>query len=118
MKSILIKYLFPRNGIKNKNFHIWSNFWRVGIGFAENIESLNNIYKNLVYSVEKRVNKINMMRLNWKTQKSYFLFISFATLISLLFVLRNSYFQWVQKSFIKFKNIKEVYELLNKVHAY
>ena len=52
------KIFILRNGIKNKNFsHFELTFEEWESISVENIESLNNIYKNLVYSVEKHVTK-------------------------------------------------------------
>lgn len=112
------KIFILRNGIKNKNFsHFeltleeWENI------SAENIESLNNIYKNLVYSVEKHVTKFEDDAQLEKHKSLIFLFVSFATLISLLFVLRNIIYN-EQKSFYKVQKHKEVYELLNKANKF
>ncbi len=52
-----------------------------------------------------------------KRKSLIFLFVSFATLISLLFVLRNIIFN-EQKSFYKVQKHKEVYELLNKANKF
>lgn len=112
------KIFILRNGIKNKNFshfEVTSEEWE-SIS-VENIESLNNIYKNLVYSVEKHVTKFEDDAQLEKHKSLIFLFVSFATLISLLFVLRNIIFN-EQKSFHKVQKHKEVYELLNKANKF
>lgn len=112
------KIFILRNGIKNKNFshfEVTSEEWETIS--VENIESLNNIYKNLVYSVEKHVTKFEDDAQLEKHKSLIFLFVSFATLISLLFVLRNIIFN-EQKSFHKVQKHKEVYELLNKANKF
>lgn len=112
------KIFILRNGIKNKNFshfEVTSEEWETIS--VENIESLNNIYKNLVYSVEKHVTKFEDDAQLEKHKSLIFLFVSFATLISLLFVLRNIIFN-EQKSFYKVQKHKEVYELLNKANKF
>ncbi|MDD4329621.1 MAG: diguanylate cyclase [Aliarcobacter sp.] len=112
------KIFILRNGIKNKNFshlELTSEEWeKISL---ENLESLNNMYKNLIYSVEKYITKFEEDALLEKRKSLVFLFVSFATLISLLFVLRNIIFN-EQKSFYKVQKHKEVYELLNKANKF
>ena len=109
------KIFILRNGIKNKNFshlELTSEEWdKISL---ENLESLNNMYKNLIYSVEKYITKFEEDALLEKRKSLIFLFVSFSTLISLLFVLKNIIFN-EQKSFYKVQKHKEVYELLNKI---
>ncbi|MDD3055280.1 MAG: diguanylate cyclase [Aliarcobacter sp.] len=112
------KIFILRNGIKNKNFshlELTSEEWeKISL---ENLGSLNNMYKNLIYSVEKYITKFEEDALLEKRKSLVFLFVSFATLISLLFVLRNIIFN-EQKSFYKVQKHKEVYELLNKANKF
>ena len=112
------KIFIIRNGIKNKNFshlELTSEEWEKIS--AENLETLNNIYKNLIYSAGKHITKFEDDALLEKRKSLIFLFVSFATLISLLFVLRNIIFN-EQKSFYKVQKHKEVYELLNKANKF
>ena len=112
------KIFILRNGIKNKNFshlELTSEEWdKISL---ENLESLNNMYKNLIYSVEKYITKFEEDALLEKRKSLIFLFVSFSTLISLLFVLKNIIFN-EQKSFYKVQKHKEVYELLNKANKF
>lgn len=112
------KIFILRNGIKNKNFshlELTSEEWdKISL---ENLESLNNMYKNLIYSVEKYITKFEEDALLEKRKSLVFLFVSFSTLISLLFVLKNIIFN-EQKSFYKVQKHKEVYELLNKANKF
>lgn len=112
------KIFIIRNGIKNKNFshlELTSEEWeKISL---ENLETLNNIYKNLIYSAGKHITKFEEDALLEKRKSLIFLFVSFATLISLLFVLRNIIFN-EQKSFYKVQKHKEVYELLNKANKF
>ena len=112
------KIFILRNGIKNKNFshlELTSEEWdKISL---ENLESLNNMYKNLIYSVEKYITKFEEDALLEKRKSLIFLFVSFSTLISLLFVLKNIIFN-KQKSFYKVQKHKEVYELLNKANKF
>ncbi|PUE63709.1 diguanylate cyclase domain-containing protein [Arcobacter caeni] len=112
------KIFIIRNGIKNKNFshlELTSEEWeKISL---ENLETLNNIYKNLIYSAGKHITKFEDDALLEKRKSLIFLFVSFATLISLLFVLRNIIFN-EQKSFYKVQKHKEVYELLNKANKF
>ncbi|MDD2888011.1 MAG: diguanylate cyclase [Aliarcobacter sp.] len=112
------KIFILRNNIKNKNFsHFELNLDEWNKVSSENLESLTNIYKNLLYSVEKHVVKFENDAQLEKQKSLIFLFVSFATLISLLFVLRNIIFN-EQKSFCKVQKHKEVYELLNKANKF
>lgn len=112
------KIFILRNNIKNKNFsHFELNLEEWNKVSSENLESLTNIYKNLLYSVEKHVVRFENDAQLEKQKSLIFLFVSFATLISLLFVLRNIIFN-EQKSFCKVQKHKEVYELLNKANKF
>ncbi len=112
------KIFILRNNIKNKNFsHFELNLEEWNKVSSENLESLTNIYKNLLYSVEKHVVRFENDAQLEKQKSLIFLFVSFATLISLLFVLRNIIFN-EQKSFFKVQKHKEVYELLNKANKF
>jgi diguanylate cyclase (GGDEF)-like protein/PAS domain S-box-containing protein len=112
------KIFILRNNIKNKNLaHVgltlndWDN------ASNENLESLNNIYKILLSSINSNV-IIFEKEAHLEKQKSLlFLAISFLTLISLLFFLRNIIFN-EQKSFLKIQKHKEIYELLNKANKF
>ena len=93
------KIFILRNNIKNKNFshfELTQEEWENASN--ENLESLENIYKNLIFSVEKHLNKFENDAQIEKNKSLIFLFVSFSTLISLLFVLRNIIFN-EQKSF-------------------
>ncbi len=112
------KIFILRNEIKNKNFsHFeltledWENV------STENLESLGNIYKNLINSVEKHILEFENNAQLEKNKSFIFLVVSFSTLISLLFVLKNIIFN-EQKSFFKVQKHKEVYELLNKANKF
>ena len=112
------KIFILRNNIKNKNlshFELTQEEWENASN--ENLESLENIYKNLIFSVEKHLNKFENDAQIEKNKSLIFLFVSFSTLISLLFVLRNIIFN-EQKSFFKVQKHKEVYELLNKANKF
>lgn len=112
------KIFILRNNIKNKNFsHFESNLEEWNRVSVENLESLRNMYKNLLFSVENHVVKFEKDAQLEKQKSLVFLFVSFATLISLLFVLRNIIFN-EQKSFCKVQKHKEVYELLNKANKF
>jgi len=112
------KIFILRNNIKNKNFsHFELNLEEWNKVSTENLESLTNIYKNLIYSAEKHVIKFENDAQLEKQKSLIFLFVSFSTLISLLFVLRNIIFN-EQKSFCKVQKHKEVYELLNKANKF
>ncbi|MDD2895741.1 MAG: diguanylate cyclase [Aliarcobacter sp.] len=112
------KIFILRNNIKNKNFsHFELNLEEWNKVSSENLESLTNIYKNLLYSAEKHVIKFENDAQVEKQKSLIFLFVSFSTLISLLFVLRNIIFN-EQKSFWKVQKHKEVYELLNKANKF
>ena len=112
------KIFILRNNVKNKNFsHFEINLEEWNKVSSENLESLNNIYKNLLFSVEKHVIKFENDAELEKQKSLIFLFVSFSTLISLLFVLRNIIFN-EQKSFCKVQKHKEVYELLNKANKF
>jgi hypothetical protein len=112
------KIFILRNNVKNKNFsHFELNLEEWNKVSTENLDSLTNIYKNLLYSVEKHVVKFENDAELEKQKSLIFLFVSFSTLISLLFVLRNIIFN-EQKSFCKVQKHKEVYELLNKANKF
>ena len=112
------KIYILRNNIKNKNFsHFELDLEEWNKISTENLESLTNIYKNLFYSVEKHVLRFENDAQLEKQKSLIFLFVSFSTLISLLFVLRNIIFN-EQKSFFKVQKHKEVYELLNKANKF
>lgn len=67
--------------------------------------------------IEKNVNKFENQAQLEKRKSILFLIVSFSTLISLLFVLRNIIFN-EQKSFYKVQKHKEIYELLNKANKF
>ena len=71
----------------------------------------------MIFSVEKHLTKFENDAQVEKNKSLIFLFVSFTTLISLLFVLRNIIFN-EQKSFFKVQKHKEVYELLNKANKF
>lgn len=112
------KIFLLRNNLKNKSFselNINQEEWE--FVSKENLESLNNVYKNLIYVIEKHVDKFEDEAQLEKHKSLIFLIVSFATLISLLFVLRSIIFN-EQKSFYKVQKHKEVYELLNKANKF
>ena len=112
------KMFLLRNNLKNKSFselNINQEEWE--FVSKENLESLNNVYKNLIYVIEKHVDKFEDEAQLEKHKSLIFLIVSFTTLISLLFVLRSIIFN-EQKSFYKVQKHKEVYELLNKANKF
>ena len=112
------KIFLLRNNLKNKSFselNINQEEWE--FVSKENLESLNNVYKNMMYVIEKHVTKFEDEAQLEKHKSLIFLVVSFATLISLLFVLRSIIFN-EQKSFYKVQKHKEVYELLNKANKF
>jgi diguanylate cyclase (GGDEF)-like protein/PAS domain S-box-containing protein len=107
-----------KDNIKNKknyqselSFQEWNNLSN------KNSDFLRTIYEKLVSSLEKHVLKFEEDALLEKRQSLIFLIISFSTLISLLFVLKNIIFN-EQKSFSQIQKHKEVYELLNKANKF
>ncbi len=112
------KIFMLRNNFKNKNFsHFELNLQEWNKLSLENIESLTNIYKNLLTSLDNHVINFENDAQVEKQKSLIFLAVSFSTLISLLFVLRNIIFN-EQKSFYKVQKHKEVYELLNKANKF
>lgn len=112
------KIFILRNNIKNKNFsnfNLNSKEWEAISN--KNLDSLENIYKSMLYSVDKYISKFEAEALFEKQKSLIFLFVCFTTLISLLFVLRNIIFN-EQKSFYKVQKHKDVYELLNKANKF
>ena len=112
------KIFLLRNNLKNKSFselNINQEEWE--FVSKENLESLSNVYKNMIYVIEKHVTKFEDEAQLEKHKSLIFLVVSFATLISLLFVLRSIIFN-EQKSFYKVQKHKEVYELLNKANKF
>ena len=107
-----------RTNIKNKDFSSvtlsydeWNNL------SEQNINSLVSTYKNLILTIEKfALNFENEAEIE-KQKSLVFLFVSFSTLISLLFVLRNIIYT-EQNSFYKVQKHKEVYKLLNKANKF
>ena len=107
-----------RTNIKNKDFpsiniefEKWKNL------SEQNMSSLGNTYKNLILTIEKFAMDFENEAALEKQKSLLFLFVSFSTLISLLFVLRNIIFT-EQNSFYKVQKHKEVYKLLNKANKF
>jgi diguanylate cyclase (GGDEF)-like protein/PAS domain S-box-containing protein len=112
------KIFILRNNIKNKNFSQFElNLEELDKLSIENIEPLTNIYKNLLTSLDNHVIRFKNDAIVEKQKSLIFLAVSFSTLISLLFVLRNIIFN-EQKSFHKVQKHKEIYELLNKANKF
>lgn len=107
-----------RNNITNRNFsqlELSIQDWETIS--SKNFESLKTIYLALIYSLEKHIVKFEDNAQLEKRKSLMFLFVSFTTLISLLFVLRNIIFN-EQKSFLQVQKHKDVYKLLNKANKF
>ena len=107
-----------KNNIINKNFsqsELSIQDWEIISN--KNSESLKTIYLGLVYSLEKHIVIFGNNAKLEKRKSLIFLFVSFSTLISLLFVLRNIIFN-EQKSFLQIQKHKDVYKLLNKANKF
>lgn len=112
------KIFIIRSNIKNKNFS------QISLSYKEwetlsnkNLESLNNIYNNLILSVEKFAVNFENEAISEKNKSLFFLFVCFSTLISLLFVLRSIIFN-EQNNFYKIQKHKDIYKLLNKANKF
>jgi len=107
-----------RKNIKNRDFshlNLTLNQWENIAN--ENIESLTNIYTDSILSLENFSKKFEEEITFEKHKSLLFLFVCFATLISLLFVLRSIIFN-EQRSFSKVQKHKDIYELLNKANKF
>ena len=112
------KLYLIRTNVKNRHFsHIGTTFEEWENLSAQNIDSLIKIYNNLVMFVEVEAKKFENEAEIKKHQSLTFLVVCFATLISLLFVLRGIIFK-EQESFSKVQKHKEVYELLNQANKF
>ncbi len=81
------------------------------------LESLRKIYDFITIEVLQITQKIQKDAYLAQILSLSFLFVSFVTLISLLFVLKNIIFN-EQKSFTKVTKQKEIYKLLNKTNKF
>lgn len=112
------KLYIIRTNVKNRDFsHIEINFEEWENLSSQNIDSLSKIYYNLVMFVEVEAKRFENEAELEKNQSLVFLVVCFATLISLLFVLRSIIFK-EQDSFLKVQKHKEVYELLNQANKF
>ena len=112
------KLYIIRTNVKNRDFsHIEINFEEWENLSSQNIDSLSKIYNNLVMFVETEAKKFEKDAEIEKHQSLIFLVVCFATLISLLFVLKSIIFK-EQESFSKVQRHKEVYELLNQANKF
>ena len=112
------KLYLIRTNVKNRHFsHIGTTFEEWENLSAQNIDSLIKIYNNLVMFIEVEAKKFENEAEIKKHQSLTFLVVCFATLISLLFVLRGIIFK-EQESFSKVQKHKEVYELLNQANKF
>ena len=107
-----------RTNIKNKDFSSLDISFEKWNNLSEkNINSFSNTYTDLIIIIEKLASDFENEAILEKQKSLFFLFVSFSTLISLLFVLKNIIFT-EQKSFYKVQKHKEVYELLNKANKF
>ncbi|MGB5793185.1 diguanylate cyclase [Poseidonibacter sp.] len=83
----------------------------------EKIDSLQKTYDYIKVEILKITKEIEEDAYLAQLLSLSFLFVSFVTLISLLFVLKNIIFN-EQKSFLKVKKQKEIYQLLNKTNKF
>lgn len=83
----------------------------------EKIDSLQKTYDYIKVEILKITQEIEEDAYLAQLLSLSFLFVSFVTLISLLFVLKNIIFN-EQKSFLKVKKQKEIYQLLNKTNKF
>ena len=83
----------------------------------EKIYSLQKTYDYIKVKILKITQEIEEDAYLAQLLSLSFLFVSFVTLISLLFVLKNIIFN-EQKSFLKVKKQKEIYKLLNKTNKF
>jgi diguanylate cyclase (GGDEF)-like protein/PAS domain S-box-containing protein len=112
------KIFIIRSNIKNKNFSQISLSYKDWETLSnKNLESLNNIYNNLILSVEKFAVNFENEAVSEKNKSLFFLFVCFSTLISLLFVLRSIIFN-EQNNFYKIQKHKDIYKLLNKANKF
>ena len=112
------KLYIIRTNVKNRDFtHINITFEEWENLSSQNIDSLSKIYNNLVMFIEVEAKKFENEAEIEKHQSLTFLVVCFATLISLLFVLRGIIFK-EQESFSKVQKHKDVYELLNQANKF
>ncbi len=117
-KEYINKLTTLRNNTINKNFSQFElSAQDVELISNKNAESLKAIYLSLIYSLEKHIVKFEDNAQLEKNKSLMFLFVSFSTLISLLFVLKNIIFN-EQKSFLQIQKHKDVYKLLNKANKF
>ena len=99
--------------VKNQNFDS-KNWWTLS---TARIDLLDNIFENIIEELKQTSLKTQKQVFIEQNMSLAFLFICFATLISLFFVLRKIIFD-ERKSVEKIEKQKKVYELLNKTNKY
>lgn len=100
----------------NKNLKSISleNWWKLS---SSKIDSLDNILQEILKELKQVSKKTQHEAFISQNLSFVFLFISFSTLISLLFVLKKIIFD-ERKSVEKIEKHKKVYELLNETNKY
>ena len=96
---------------KNENFQNW---WELS---AKRINLLDSILQKIMEELQIKSQNIQTNAFINQNMSLAFLFISFATLISLLFVLKNIIFKQ-EVNYKKIEKQKKIYELLNKANKY
>jgi len=110
------KIIQIRTGLENYetvNIDI-KNWWDVS---TEKIDALEKVYDYILINISKLAREIENEAYLAQLLSLSFLFVSFLTLISLLFVLRGIISN-EQKSFNKIKKQQDVYKLLNKTNKF
>jgi len=99
--------------IKKQNFDS-TNWWNLS---TSRIDLLDTIFENIVEELKRTSLKTQKQAFIEQNMSLAFLFICFATLISLFFVLKKIIFD-ERRSVEKIEKQKKIYELLNKTNKY
>ncbi|MGM0519342.1 MAG: diguanylate cyclase domain-containing protein [Campylobacterota bacterium] len=114
--SLINEIKSVENQIKNQQYPkiTFEKWWSLS---SKKDKALDEIYDFLFLEIDKYAKQMQEDAYIAQTLSLTFLLVSFATLISLLFVLRSIILN-EQKSFVKIKKQQEVYKLLNRTNKF